>query len=127
MFFWTWREDEKVLGERCSLLLTTEELRLVFVDLSEGEDKERKPTLATWWSVQRYSLNILFRYSYGRSLAHIPSEHSKLTLYYYLRCSGQTDRSMSRPCRTQLLAAVMSRRADGFFFLFGMMCWRHVQ
>ena len=34
MFFWTYSEDEKVLGERCSLLLTTEELRLVFVDLA---------------------------------------------------------------------------------------------
>jgi hypothetical protein len=48
MFFRTCREDEKVLGERCSLSLTAEELRLVFVDLARKRRRYREKTYSNY-------------------------------------------------------------------------------
>jgi hypothetical protein len=53
MFFWTSSEDEKVLGERCSLLLTTEELRLVFVDLARKRRRRYRGKTYSNYLVER--------------------------------------------------------------------------
>ena len=53
MFFWTSREDEKILGERCSALLTSEELRLVFVDLARKRRRRYRQKTYSNYLVER--------------------------------------------------------------------------
>jgi hypothetical protein len=53
MFFRTCREDKKVLGERCSLLLTTEGLRLVFVDLARKRRRRYREKTYSNYLVER--------------------------------------------------------------------------